>query len=132
MRPRVLIAVMIAAVIASAVAGIWVLGSPAQARERRFDQMRIESLKSIASGINAYHTQTGGLPESLSHLDSEWVEPLDLRDPLTEEPYPYAASGPDRYELCAVFQQPSIETGTAWVHGAGRHCFRRQVRPRSY
>ena len=61
------------------------------------------------------------------------MEPA-LDDPVSGAPYGYRVLGPDRFELCALFNLPTEREPTrpyagapSWWHGAGRHCFERRV-----
>jgi hypothetical protein len=108
--------------LAAVIAGLTVLGSPATARERRFDAKRIEDLSEIDLAIRDQHADAGRLPATLSEIGNH---PAALIDPVTARPYEYRVIAEDAFELCATFQQPSATRAYRWQHGAGRHCFKR-------
>ena len=59
MSPRLLAAFATAVVIATIGAGMVALGSPQTARERRFDQRRIDDLSEIAMAIEGHAAISG-------------------------------------------------------------------------
>jgi hypothetical protein len=126
MATRSLLAVVIAVMAGAVVAGIFVLGSPATQRERRLDQRRVEDLGDIANTIELYYLQHKRLPQA---LDADGPEYRRVpRDPATTQPYEYRVIDAERYEVCAVFQQPLEEGSVFWRHGVGRQCFTRRAR----
>jgi hypothetical protein len=133
-RGAALLVAATAIVIAAVVAGLRVLDSPAVARERQLDRRRIEQLQDIQRAIDQSATGlSSALPESLDALAAAASPPPDLRDPVSGERYEYRALDGPRYELCAEFAQPSDErpgrpARDFWSHGAGRQCFRLELR----
>ena len=125
MGTRLLIASLTAGAVAAVVAGVMALGSPAAARERRFDERREDDLAEIERVINEYHGDHSALPHALTHLNRRSGDTL-LRDPVTQQPYKYRVLDDHRYELCAVFQQPSRRSLDPWAHDSGAHCFVRK------
>jgi hypothetical protein len=125
---RSLAAFVAAAVAAAIVAGLIALGSPALARERRFDQRRVDDLSDIVFAIHDHQSSHRALPRSLKDLEHSGQD-VNLRDPLTREPYEYRALDDARFELCAIFQQPSHPSAAAryWTHAQGRQCFNRRA-----
>jgi len=110
-------------------AGLVIVGSPGQARERRLDERRVRDLESVTRAVNAYWTRNGRLPAVLGELLQSPATDSDRRDPLTSQPYAYTVIGGKTYELCADFQMDSREesnsyVGRFWSHPAGHHCFR--------
>lgn len=122
MRGRLLIGLLLAVATLAVVAGLLALGSPAAARERRFDQRRVDDLAEIERAINDYHYDNRALPPTLNDLNR--AGQVIFRDPLTQQPYEYRALSEPGYELCAVFQQPSRTTIGARAHDKGRRCFK--------
>jgi hypothetical protein len=121
--PRLLAGIATAVVIATIAAAMAALDSPRTARERRFDGRRIDDLNQITMAIDNHVAATGALPSALEALGR-----LPLNDPATGQPYEYSAHSADRYELCAVFNQPSDAYSPAWRHETGRTCFPRRSR----
>jgi hypothetical protein len=118
------ILICLSIVVSAAVAGgFWVLGGPSQERERRMDDKRIEQLAAIGRAVDVYWSQHGKLPTGLSEVEREGGT---TRDPDTMQPYEYKQLSPEKYELCATFQQSRARRenwGDFWNHGAGRSCF---------
>lgn len=117
----------VTAVIAAVWSGLVILGAPAQARERRLDDRRVQDLEAIGRAVDLYNSRRGALPPSLSELAAETAAMSITHDPGTKQPYEYRIVSVDKYELCARFQQPSADRGSRavnlWSHGAGRQCF---------
>ena len=122
-----------AAVVATVIAALIVLGAPSTQRQRRFDARRTEDLARIAFAIDQYSARHQALPAALDTLVSAHQLDRVPRDPETSAPYPFTVTGPNAYTLCATFRQPSDEDDTptlsfytgprSWRHGAGQTCF---------
>ena len=129
----IVIGLVIAVFIAAVVGGLLLLGSPTEERMYRLDNRRVNDLKRISRGIDAYWTQYKRLPVSLDELLQQPLPNLNLstmsfRDPTTEQLYVYHTVGENTYELCAIFQRDSARKSQEqnrdfWSHGAGRQCF---------
>ncbi len=144
-------------VIGSIVGGFLVIGSPKEARERRFDDQRTSNVQEIQWQIIEYWRQRRALPDTFAALTETlgYVQPLD---PETGEPYEYRMTGPNAFELCSTFSLSSDNTslkgapyiryprapepasmyvdrvdekffvkGASWEHEAGRACFERTI-----
>jgi hypothetical protein len=117
-----------AVVVVAVVAGLVLLGSPADQRARRLDDRRLEDLRGTAAAVDLYWTRNGRLPRSLEELPPELGPAAATRDPETGEAYVYEIIGDDRYRLCATFERDSSAEAWGprrdfWAHPAGRHCF---------
>lgn len=118
------------------VAGFFTAGSPREARLRKLDHERLQSLQEISRGVRAYYERRGSLPLSLDPLLHEphtFVSEV-LFDPVTRDRYEYRVldSEEGKYELCAELQASDTTGGRSgvrivnsdlWKHGVGRHCF---------
>jgi hypothetical protein len=125
------------AVLATIVAGFIITGSPATARQHRFDERRIEDLQTINDAIQDYalgesrfeplaqRSIERPLPETLEQVRAGATRRRpDIRDPETDLPYRYEILGESRYRLCAEFRFERDEEHTPrWNHPAGEHCF---------
>ena len=100
----------VTAVVAAVAAGLIILGSPAQERERRIDDRRVADLHGIAAATDLYWSRHSRLPASLDDLTAEPGLRIYTRDPATSEFYGYQALDSARYEVCATFDR---ESGTA-------------------
>ncbi len=134
-RGRVMAIVASLVVIAAVVAGIASIGLPGAQRQARLDERRIEDLQRIVEAVELHHREHGRLPADLATAAARPGWGLALLDPVSGEAYAYRPLQGDRFELCAVFATDSGRRGgpgwnapLEWHHGAGRHCFKRDVR----
>jgi hypothetical protein len=138
---RVFSGVIIAAVAAGVIGGLYLAGSPEKARLARLDDRREVDLQLISRAVDFYWSQKRELPPDLEQLSRErGVRVRSIRDPETAEPYEYRITGEKTYELCAVFDREDdrpeerypiepVATGERfWSHGAGRVCFPVEVK----
>lgn len=119
------------AVVLVAVLGLWMSGTPGDARSEALDMRRAEDLAQIHHAVEAFVTRFGTLPEDLETLRR--ADPAaavaELRDPVSGEPYAYRVTGERTYELCATFDRasersrPRFPAQDFWSHPAGPHCF---------
>jgi hypothetical protein len=149
MSPRSVSRAGVAATIAAVLvvmAGLFTLGTPSRARERKLDGLRLEDLKRLANRVDGYWTKQAALPESLDSLVATGNLDRVPTDPQSHQPYTYLASGERSYRLCATFAQPSDTADASidsddfaftngsggvsfahqphsWRHGAGESCF---------
>jgi len=131
-RSQVVGGLLVAVASAAVVAGIIVVGSPAEERTRRLDRRRVEDLAIMASAVDLFWTRHARIPASLEELHKEPGAREPLSDPVTGAPYEYKASIDRSFELCARFENASAGDPAArsgfWSHGAGLHCFHREAR----
>lgn len=123
------VALVVAAVAASVLGGLFLLGSPRKERERRLDDRRIADLRALAGAVDLYWTRAGRLPPSLGGLLREQGIEVNTMDPESNRPYDYRVLGDKGYELCAEFSQGTSDEGAVargdfWSHGPGSQCFR--------
>jgi len=133
-------------ILATVIAGFFVIGSPQSAREIRLDQQRISDLQNIQWQIVNFWQLKERLPESLDEIEdplSGWMNP---RDPQTNELYEYEKTGDLTFRLCATFNAESQRPTEAaampvrtyggveenFQHGVGRECFDRTIDPERY
>lgn len=136
---KTFISIVVAAVSIIAISGLWIAGSPAAERARRFDERRISELQSISYAIDNYWNLNKALPRDLSTLQATRdIYIGSIIDPETGAPYEYTLTDSDTYSLCATFTNSSPETATTqpynpntskfWEHSEGRQCFAIDVR----
>ncbi len=124
--------------IGSIIGGFIIIGSPAKQRAIRFDSQRIDDLSSIQYGISNYMQSGSALPTSFEDLKNKNVYFSSTVDPETKIPYEYRVISPTKFELCATFSRPSLESDDglrsryeinngSWQHDKGRECFEREV-----
>lgn len=123
--------------IATFVWGIVLAGSPSYGRAQRFDEQRVNDLRSIQNEI--YNVVYGArrydlprattLPKPLPTTLEEVValalyERPSINDPETGVPYEYNITSATRFELCAVFSlERKQQYDVSWDHPVGRHCY---------
>ena len=138
---------VIAVVVIIVVGGLFIVGSPAEERARRFDTERVWNLQSIQREITSYWMNKEVLPENLSDLEDSLTGYVPPRDPRTQEFYTYEKLGELSFSLCATFETESegmIEGvpvpekpifinsspyDSSWEHGIGETCFERTIDP---
>lgn len=132
---------VISIVVASIIAGFFLIGSPMTQRARRFDERRVSDLQAIQWEIINYWQKKGVLPASLSMLRDDIRGFVPPQDPETAMGYEYAPTGASAFSVCAVFTMTSDVAGVVdvsrpmpagiendnWAHGAGRTCFKRTI-----
>lgn len=141
-----------AVAVAASIAGVSVIDSPADVRAYERDETRLTAIADTAGAIDCYYSYENATPESLAAMRTAMDErssrtPIEYSctwheqvDPATGAPYEYSRIDTETYELCAVFDRPTRETGQqqtrtySWrqsggwrtlnaTHPAGRHCF---------
>ena len=131
---RLFAAIATTSVLAAAVTGFWLLGSPAQQRLISLDEERIQALSTIAGAIHSEMITAEGEPEKTlpGDLPEYIADAKNFRDPATNEPYEYQRISDTTYQLCATFdtrfderQREDIQRFGLpdWTHPEGRHCF---------
>jgi hypothetical protein len=125
--------------------GFYLMGSPLDIREQRFDEERISHLQSIQWQMIDLWQRKEALPADLEELNdpiSGFIVPLD---PATSASYEYERTSNLSFKLCATFSRASQEKGMSritypagdgldpnWSHEAGRTCFERTIDPERY
>ena len=138
-------------VLISIVAGFFIVGTPWQAREYRFDEQRVSDLQNVQWQVVNYWQAKQTLPSALTDLNDPISGFIAPRDPATGTEYEYAVLGANSFKLCAVFSavtqsgKPSARSVVAvpyssndsrgndsWQHDTGRTCFERSIDPELY
>ena len=135
---------VIVVVVASIVAGFFIIGSPQTERMRKIDDQRVADLQNIQWQIVNFWQSKKRFPKDLNELKDDisgWSSPVD---PKTQKPYEYFPGEEFSFTLCADFalesdyaqielpRYPSAGAEENWAHPAGRHCFERTVDPERY
>src|SRR3989344_1090537 len=147
---RIIAGIVSLAVLASIVAGFFIMGSPMKQRLLRFDQEKINNLQNIQWQVVNLWQLKRTLPKTLADLEdpiSGFVVPIDSQ---TGEPYSYRITDNLSFELCAVFNEKSVGVkftsepprpvpaslvsdkiynveNSTWEHGVGEVCFSRTI-----
>jgi len=146
--PKILAWILALVVLASIIAGFFIIGLPAEQRQRRFDEQRVMNLQMMQDQIIRYWTQKKILPPSLDSLEdsiSGFVVPVD---PGSKLAYEYTMLDELSFELCATFKTSTedfdpVSQGSKysysynspqqhWKHEAERTCFTRTIDPELY
>jgi len=129
-RPTPLARAAAGVVLATALLGLWIAGSPAVARKQALDQRRVRELYDISNAVNGEYGSYGKFPPNLDVLVRMRARSgLQLVDPVTRRPYAYQVLDSVRFQLCATFDAPDSvgPYGSAvdpfWRHTAGNACF---------
>ncbi len=149
-RMRYFVAVIVVAVIANAVTGFFMVGSPQKERMARFDSQRINDLQIVQNEVLNFWQQKARLPATLDELKNDITGFVAPNDPATGLVYEYREVAPLKFELCAVFATSSSDNGKGmltpavpypvsmydgfgnWDHAIGRVCFTRTIDPERF
>jgi hypothetical protein len=145
-RTKLIVSITSIAVLAALVGGFTILGSPAKARNQRFDERRIQDLSMIQSQIvYSYWQNKGELPSSLKDLEDPISGFSIPTDPESAKAYVYEKTDKLAFKLCADFKLPTLTEKTYtgmrpittsenenWKHEAGTYCFERKVDEQRY
>ncbi len=144
---KVFIYSIVGIVIASVIAGFFLVGSPFEQRIRRIDERRVSDLQFIQSEIINYWTNKEKLPENLSLLRDDIRGVSIPVDPETGAEYEYKIIGERKFALCASFSRATESSGAPtqklvpaepyvgienWEHREGWVCFERTIDPDIY
>lgn len=143
---RIFVYLIILVVAAAIVAAFFVVGSPMEARLKKFDEQKISNLQTIQSEIISYWQSKQKIPSHLSELNDSLRGFSTPKDPQTGQEYEYSIKGPESFTLCAVFNRPVTQGNGSvpaekipvpagggyygseyWTHGEGRTCFERTI-----
>jgi len=133
---------VVAVVSIAVIASFFVVGSPAEQKDRRLDERRISDLQFLQSEVVIFWQSKDRLPDELGELEDDLRGVVVPSDPETGAQYVYNILGNEVFELCATFstnsedalgeslRYPYYEGG--WDHSAGRACFERAIDPDFY
>ncbi|NOS67331.1 MAG: hypothetical protein HOO67_03110 [Candidatus Peribacteraceae bacterium] len=128
----------IAIVVMAMVAGLFVTGSPLRGRSERFDEQRVNDLRTIQSEIlnivwgneRAMPTPpvkelTNPLPVTLEDVAAQALyQRPNIVDPETGLPYTYTRTSDHDFRLCATFSlSRDQQYDVFWNHPVGEKCF---------
>ncbi len=140
-----------ALVLATVVAGFFIIGTPQQMRVQKQDAIRVQDLQNIQWQVVNYWQQKEKLPASLSDVNDPISNTIVPVDPQTKQPYEYKVTGRLSFQFCATFatKGDSMQNGPVarpvapigvggkeltdnWQHDAARTCFERTIDPERY
>jgi len=145
MKSKTRIQTAIVVLVAVAVVfGMYMAGSPNQARQERIDNERSNRLSTLSNDIANYYRSQDSLPETLQSLQAK--DESRYKDPETGEWFVYEQTSDNAFTLCATFAtkseqpyygpnvryiptpdgqyQPTfVEEPSPYSHDAGYECF---------
>ncbi|MFH1820615.1 MAG: DUF5671 domain-containing protein [Candidatus Nealsonbacteria bacterium] len=147
--PKVLAWILSFVVLMSIACGFFIIGTPAEQRQRKFDEQRISDLQMLQSQIINYWTRKELLPQNLNELEDNISGFIVPKDPQNDLAYEYIIIDTFSFELCATFKTSTKDfTSTSkgirdvyypydsfnqnWAHEAERTCFERTIDPELY
>ncbi len=146
--PKILTVTVSVIVIASIIIGFFIIGTPTDQRDRRFDEQRIQALQTLQGQIIDYWTKKNVLPPNLSNLEDNISGFVTPKDPSSKQSYEYAVKDSLTFELCATFAKSNQEDNfndratkypypidqfqQNWSHATGRTCWMRTIDPQLY
>jgi hypothetical protein len=149
-RRAVGIAVAVLALL-TIIAGFFVVGTPAQARQARLDAERVNDLQNIQYQVINYWQAKQALPKTLNDLASSLSYNQIPIDPESKASYEYMMTDSKSFKLCANFSTINggtndskypmtapVEPGAramlpdTWAHVNGHVCFDRTIDPAFY
>lgn len=120
-------------VLISLVGGFFIIGSPQEIRELRFDQEKVNDLSQIQSEIIRYWQDKNILPSELDKLNDPLIGFSIPVDAETGEEYGYEILSATTFNLCAAFNQEGDSQyrfkDESWKHDSGEVCFERTIDP---
>lgn len=142
---KILAITLLVVVFGSIVAGFFIVGTPKDQRNQRFDEVRIRNLSSINNEIVYYWQQKEKLPVKLTDLKNDMIGFYLPTDPETNESYTYNVKSDLTYELCANFKTElklqeavtktdyyssnNLIASQNWEHSIGYVCFEKTIDP---
>ncbi|PSO44567.1 MAG: hypothetical protein BRC22_02315, partial [Parcubacteria group bacterium QH_9_35_7] len=116
--------------------GLYFVGSPQQARMKKFDKQKISDLQRLSHFIDGYYRENEKLPDKLEELKQNKPN-LSITDPQTNRKYQYEKIKNRQYKLCAEFNNSQTESKRyyptprreeKWNYQQGESCFELKVR----
>ena len=137
---KIFIYIVIVLVAIAIIAGFFVVGSPNQERLRKFDERRVQDLKSIQYQIINYWTSKSMLTSQLHDLEDSISGFKAPHDSVSGAEYIYNVKNAAtlEFELCANFETSNLnsrdvyESLENWQHDMGMQCFARKIDPQLY
>lgn len=105
-------------------------GSPQAARNKRFDEKRIQDVQQIKNWVNSYYNTNKVLPSTVLEASAKYNNSGNIKvptDPETDIEYQYQIVGSKEYKLCATFGTNIISSTPQYLigysHPSGLFCF---------
>jgi hypothetical protein len=126
----------LAIILAAFVGSLFIVESPLETRNRKYDNLILDNFNNIDSAITSYYLEYKKMPEGLNELKTEYSY---LGDNSTKDPnkidFEYKVAGKNAYELCATFKTSNKNDNNLdysyykdkWSHEAGYQCLQQKV-----
>lgn len=101
---RLLLLALVALVAGAVGWGFWTVGGPVTARMEKQDRERLRDLRDWGRYYSCQVAEGAELPDRCAGQ----TRPPDSTDPATGAPYRYTLLDETTFEVCAVFQTPSM------------------------
>lgn len=116
---------------------LFIVESPTETRNRKFDESIISKFSSIDSNINNYYIDKKVLPDSLDVLKEEfsYLRDQDFEDSNGKR-FEYKVLEDKKYELCATFLTSNMNDeinkdfyypDPRWLHESGAQCISQKI-----
>jgi len=109
---RIFFIISLVLISAAFIAAFFFVESPKTARARRLDQIVVNNISSLESGVNSYYEVYKKLPNNLDELKTVsniYIDPNSLIDPETRAMIVYNKTGDKSFEFCATFRTDSTK-----------------------
>lgn len=123
-------------ILAAFVGSLFVVESPTQTRDRKYDNLILDNFNNIDSAITSYFQEYKKIPEGLNELKTEYSYLGDnsIKDPNKID-FEYKLVDKSIYELCATFRTSNKNENNQdysyykdrWSHDAGYQCLQQKV-----
>lgn len=130
-------------ILCSVIWGFSVLGSPRTQQLLKYDEQKVYDLQYINGQVQNFYANKKVLPKTMDDMMSSADYYISQVDPQTGKAYEYKKVDDLSYELCAVFNKPSVVekgregyttpvTFTYWQHKEGEYCFKQTINLNMY
>lgn len=117
-------------VLATVVYGFLDGGSPQAARNKRFDDTRIQNIQTIRNRVSTYYRTNKVLPPTVLEASANYNNSGNIKmlsDPETNIEYQYQIVSGKEYKICATFSTNTINNAPQYLleysHPSGLYCF---------
>ncbi len=104
-------------------------GSPQAARNKRFDDTRIQNVQTIKNWVGSYYRTNKVLPPTVIEASTSYSSGNSKvpSDPETNIEYQYQIVGSKEYKICATFSTNTMNNAPQYLleysHISGFYCF---------
>lgn len=127
----------LAVVVVVFITSLFIVDSPTETRNRKFDILILDNFNAIDSAINQYYIDKKKLPDTLDDLkaDYSFITDETLKNKATGVRFDYKKPEANKYELCATFLTNNVDIKDvsfygykeSWPHESGYQCLSQKV-----